>query len=61
MHPAPVIAGGSDSGLAPSMLFTLLFSVGVFTLFFVYLLRQTLSLNRMDAEVEMLSQQDRGD
>ncbi|MBI2916973.1 MAG: cytochrome c biogenesis protein CcsA [Chloroflexi bacterium] len=60
MHPAPVIAGGSDSGLAPSMLFTLLFSVGLFTLFFVYLLRQSLSLSHLEAEVERLSQEERG-
>lgn len=58
MHPAPVIAGGSESGLVPSMLFTLLFSVGVFTLFFVYLLRQILAVSRLEEEVERLSEED---
>ncbi|MBI2865738.1 MAG: cytochrome c biogenesis protein CcsA [Chloroflexi bacterium] len=61
MHPAPVIAGGSGSGLAPSMLFTLLFSVGVFTLFFIYLLRQSLALRQLEAKIEELSLEETGE
>jgi len=38
LHPSPVIAGGSDSGLAPEMLTTLLFCLFAFTFLYITLL-----------------------
>lgn len=53
-HPQPVIAGGEESGLEPSMLFTLLFCVGAFTLLYAFMLRKKIALERARGEIEYL-------
>src|SRR3990172_2044635 len=42
IHPSPVIAGGESSGLHPDMRLTLFFSLFVFTLLFIVLLKHRL-------------------
>jgi len=51
-HPQPVIGGGDESGLAPAMLFTLLFCVGTFTLLFFTILIRKIELQKATEEVE---------
>jgi heme exporter protein C len=55
-HPQPVIAGGSDSGLAASMLYTLFVCMAAFTLLFIYLLRKRTALENMKEDLEALRQ-----
>lgn len=55
-HPQPVIAGGSDSGLAPPMLQTLLVCLAAFTLLFITLLRKRTRIERMQDELQALQQ-----
>lgn len=54
LHPAAVIGGGTDSGLAPTMLVTLLTCVAAFTLFFSTLLFFRYKTMRLKEEVEVL-------
>ncbi|MCP4724361.1 MAG: cytochrome c biogenesis protein CcsA [bacterium] len=51
-HPAPVIAGGSDSGLAPPMLFTLIFCLVTFSILYFYLLNRKVNIGRASWEIE---------
>ncbi|MGH9439122.1 MAG: cytochrome C assembly protein, partial [Terriglobia bacterium] len=53
-HPQPVIMGGPNSGLAPSMLLTLLVSWGAFLCLFFFLLRYRVSLIRAQRELSLL-------
>lgn len=52
-HPAPVIFQG---GLEGSMLLTLLVSIAAFTLLYVYLLVQTVSLRQVEADLGKMEQ-----
>ena len=52
-HPEPVIFEG---GLAGSMLLTLLVSVAAFTVLYVYLLVQTMSIRQVETDIEKLQQ-----
>lgn len=54
LHPAPVIGGGSGSGLAPAMLHALLTSVAAFTLLFVTLLVLRFHAAQLHHKVEAL-------
>ena len=51
IHPQPVLLGGQGSGLHPQMLYTLLFSLGVFLLLFVYMLFIRLRVERTRQQV----------
>lgn len=53
-HPQPVIMGGPNSGLAPSMEITLFVSWGAFLCLFFFLLRQCMSLIRTRRELSLL-------
>jgi len=53
-HPQPVIAGGEDSGLAPEMLFTLIFCVTAFTVLYGYILSKRLHLENARSELDKL-------
>lgn len=53
-HPQPVIMGGPNSGLAPSMLATLLVSWGAFLCLFAFLVRQRIALAESRREVSHL-------
>lgn len=53
-HPSPVIAGGDGSGLESTMLFTLLFCVFSFTVFYSYLLGRRKALEDAAEEVDYL-------
>ncbi len=55
-HPAPVMGGSENSGLAPEMWFTVLFSFFVFLVLFVYLLSRRRQIELARAEVEQLKQ-----
>jgi len=50
-HPSAVIAGGKKGSLAPEMLFTLLFCVGVFTILYALLMQKRLQLARLEDTV----------
>lgn len=56
-HPRPVIFEG---GLTPSMLLTLIICVAAFTLLYVYLLLQAISLKQAEADLGKISQALRG-
>jgi heme exporter protein C len=53
-HPAPVIGGGQNSGLAPIYLVTLLLGVATLTLFYVILLRLRMRAARLEDAIEEL-------
>lgn len=53
-HPQPVIAGGEGSGLAPEMLAALLVSIAAFTLMYVFFMRQTMRLEKIQDEIDHL-------
>jgi heme exporter protein C len=53
-HPQPVIFGGPNAGLAPSMEFTLFFSIGAFLCLFFYLLRHRWTYGLMRRELQEL-------
>jgi heme exporter protein C len=54
LHPAPVIAGGAESGLSPAMLETLIISLAAVTLLFVVLLRLMTAINGVKEDLEHL-------
>ncbi|OGO01631.1 MAG: cytochrome C assembly protein [Chloroflexi bacterium RBG_13_52_14] len=56
-HPRPVIFEG---GLAPSMLLTLIVCVAAFTLLYIYLMLQAISLKQAEADLGKISQALRG-
>lgn len=56
LHPAPVIAGESGSGLAPEMLLTLLVCLVTFMCLFTYLLQQRIALAQMERDLEQIRQ-----
>ena len=51
LHPQPVVMGGSNSGLAPEMLYAFLFSIVTFILLFLFLLFLRLRLERVRLQV----------
>ncbi len=51
-HPAPVIAGGSGSGLAPEMQLTFGFCLVAFTALYVYILSKKVEIGRAGWEIE---------
>ena len=53
-HPSPVMGGGSDSGLAPEMLFAFMFCLVTFTILFFYLLRKRYAILQSEAEIQDL-------
>lgn len=53
-HPQPVVFGGPNSYLPPSMKFTLFFTAGAFLCLFFYLLRHRLSYGRIRHELQQL-------
>jgi heme exporter protein C len=53
-HPAPVMAGGESSGLAPEMLTTFIVCLAAFTLLFVYLLIKRYRIERLQDDVNEL-------
>ncbi|MGH9355234.1 MAG: cytochrome c biogenesis protein CcsA, partial [Terriglobia bacterium] len=53
-HPQPVIMGGANSGLAPSMQLTLFVSWGAFLCLFFFLLRGRISLIKLRRELSLL-------
>lgn len=53
----PIVVAAEGSGLHPSMLATLLISLGAFTLLYVYLLRQRVALEWMKAMVEEIKEE----
>ncbi len=55
-HPAPVIAGGEGSGLAPEMKWVFYFCLFTFTALFVYLLRKRYRIAKAEEEVSRLYQ-----
>jgi heme exporter protein C len=55
-HPEPVIAGGPDSGLDPSMSIALLVAVIALGLLYTYMLRRRLAIERSTQQVEYLEQ-----
>jgi len=57
LHPQPVILGGSNSGLEPTMRYAFLFSLFTFACFFVFLLLLRLRLERTRLEAENLKQE----
>ena len=57
IHPSPVIAGGSGSGLHPDMKITFFFSLFTFTLLFLLLLIQRVRLQKSMIAVSQLKKQ----
>ncbi|MFC1553791.1 cytochrome c biogenesis protein CcsA [candidate division KSB1 bacterium] len=53
-HPSPVFAGGEDSGLDPTMKFVFFFCLAAYTIFFIYILRRRLELEKAREEVDYL-------
>jgi len=53
-HPQPVIAGGEGSGLAPQMLFTLLFCVAAFTALFFSILQKRTAVEKAREDLNYL-------
>jgi heme exporter protein C len=56
-HPAPVIMGGPDSGLAPGMRATFFFAVLAMHVFMWFLIAERYSLEKMRSDVEQLRQE----
>jgi heme exporter protein C len=56
-HPAPVIMGGPDSGLAPGMRGTFFFAVLAMHVFMWFLIAERYSLEKMRSDVEQLRQE----
>ncbi len=52
IHPQPVLMGGKGSGLHPKMLYTLLFSLGVFLVLFIYFLLIRLRLEKARMQLD---------
>src|SRR5258708_3347378 len=59
-HPAPVIMGGANSGLAPGMRPTFWLAVLAMHVLMVFLIAERYGLERMRGEVEMLRQEAEG-
>lgn len=57
IHPQPVLMGGKGSGLHPDMLYTLMFSMGVFLVLFIYLLLARLRLEQSRRRLFELKQE----
>jgi heme exporter protein C len=57
LHPSPVILGGSNSGLEPTMRYAFLFSIVTFILLFVFLLLVRLRVERARLEVDQLKRE----
>jgi len=57
IHPQPVLMGGEGSGLHPKMLYTLLFSVAVFFILYVYLMIVRLRLEKARQVVQDMKKQ----
>lgn len=57
LHPQPVIFGGSDSGLEPTMRYAFIFSIVTFTLLFFFLLVLRLRLERSQLAVKAMKQE----
>ncbi len=57
IHPGPVVAGGEGSGLAPSMLFTLILSVVAFSLLLWLLVRVMLVLKTSEDELKQIQRE----
>ena len=53
-HPAPVMAGGEKSGLAPEMMFTFIFCLITFTVLFFYLLQKRYRIEKAEQEINEL-------
>ncbi len=53
-HPAPVMAGGESSGLAPEMMATFLVSLLAFTLLYAFLLQRRYRVEKLQDEVNEL-------
>lgn len=53
-HPAPVMAGGDKSGLAPEMMFTFIFCLITFSALFFYLLQKRYRIERAEQEINEL-------
>ncbi len=53
-HPAPVMAGGEKSGLAPEMLFVFIFCLVTFTVLFFYLLQKRYRIEKAEQEINEL-------
>jgi heme exporter protein C len=53
-HPAPVMAGGDKSGLAPEMMFTFIFCLVTFTALFLYLLQKRYRIEKAEQEINEL-------
>jgi heme exporter protein C len=53
-HPAPVMAGGEKSGLAPEMMFVFIFCLVTFTALFFYLLQKRYRVERAEQEINEL-------
>ncbi|MBX7150060.1 cytochrome c biogenesis protein CcsA [bacterium] len=56
-HPAPVMAGGEDSGLAPEMKLVFYFCLFVFSVLFFYLLYKRYEILKTEEEVNDLNKQ----
>ncbi len=57
IHPKPVIGGEpGSSGLAPEMALTLIVCLLAFTLFYIYLMAQRISLEKLKDEIEEIKQ-----
>lgn len=56
-HPQPVMAGGEDSGLDPTMWYTLLVCLAGFALLFAYLFKRRAQLQFMRDELDRLQDQ----
>jgi len=57
LHPQPVIFGGSDSGLEPTMRYAFIFSIVTFILLFVLFLLLRLRVERTRLEVDQLKRE----
>ena len=55
-HPAPVIAGGEDSGLDPAMQVAFAVSILSLGLLYTYMLRRRLDVERSSQQVEYFEQ-----
>lgn len=53
-HPSAVLAGGEGSGLAPEMLFTLIFCVFAFTMLYSLILRKRLGVVKAQQEIDLM-------
>ncbi len=57
LHPAPVIAGGEGSGLAPEMFRTLMFNLFAFSILFITLLVLSYRISTLEKQLQALKHQ----